>query len=230
MSFKRRRFKRPWNRRVGRPGTWFAPAANDESTSVTAVDTCFTEFVSKMPDPPAVLVIPILWNIQQSVSDDDLDALVAAGGDTGHTLTDNLNALRHKPTLEGWTLRQIRGQVTIQGVRSSGGNSDITLIHAGIRVADVLDDGILDYEPGFNENCLDPWMWMDTWPITTAPNSFEKWGVPSTRTFHLNVKTKRRMKAEQVCNLYLQLDAPASDNTVSYFVSPKLRAFVRKSV
>jgi len=244
------RRKRPWNRRVGRPsswrsrrGFWWAPAAADPDSSgasptTSAIDSCFTPFTSVIPDPtgtPSVLVIPILWNVAQNLSDTVVDQLDTSFGDfsgPGRAF----QSFRHRPESERWRVERISGHFTIEGANNENNATfGANLVHMGILVTETDEDSLVIERPSFNSSALKPWVWKDQFPIVTtgrnldASSGFMLSGIQSVCHRTINVKTRRALKPETVINLIVELDTPPESVNQEYFFSAMLRAYVTRT-
>lgn len=230
-----------WRSGRRRKGFWWAPAAADPDSSgasptTSAVDSCFTPFTSVIPDPtgsPGVLVIPILWNVAQNLSDTVVDQLDVSFGDfsgPGRAF----QALRHRPETESWRIERISGHFTLEGV-STAEDYGANLVHMGILVTETDEDGLVIERPSFNSSCVKSWAWKDQVLVTTAglgsevTSGFFNTGVPSAIHRTINIKTKRRIKPETVINLIVELDTPGRGNSDQYSISPMLRAYVTRT-
>lgn len=180
-----------------------------------------------------MLVVPILWNLAQNLTDVMVDALDTAFDVPGDDPGGNFAALRHRPMTEKWMIERISGHITIEMNRLQNTDlRDITLVHAGILCTESDDDGLVILSPQFNSDALKPWVWKDQIPISSSnpvsDTSYQLYGVPSVQHRTINVKTRRRLKPETAINLILQTDTQLATG-VSVLVSPMLRAYVTRT-
>jgi len=233
-NMKGRRWKRPWNRRVGRPGTWWAPSLDDASSTATSANSCWSEFVQSVGSSFDVtdnsVFIPILWNLKQNEDDDSLAALPAGVDPT---------PFLHRPMEEAWTIDRIVGELVLEAnAPDSGvGEETITLVHMGVVAEEATRDGFPKRSPQRNADCLQPWLWLHHQLITlanpqeggTGNSAADFYGVPSAVNIPIDIRVKRRIEPEMVINLWLDLDTPLPRQTDEVLVASFLRCHIRKT-
>lgn len=248
--------KPPWRRR--RSGFWFVPPTGDggfddaKASCWADTDTSFSLSSSTTtPGGPALLNIPILWNLTETLNPRD-----AAGLPDGTT---SVARYRAYPWAEKWRLERIVGDVMIIGRRvDEGADNCITtgpmLVNFSFQHNPSLGDAPIIYSPAENDGALGK-HWFHERRVFLSPSGtictkcdgetgtgsnqtakqdgnvytyYTLTGVPSAKVVHFDLRPKLRVGPESFVSLIMTGSGPcAEDNFVG--VLPKLKAYLSRS-
>lgn len=235
----RRRFRSRGLRRKKRV-VWFVPPVADPPDDDGFV-SCYSDAAAVVyplgaGTSPTQFHSPIVWNIAQALS-----PLVDPG-------------MKAHPTSERWTIERIVGDILISPIVV---DAAINLTgyfgwssRMGIVRGVTLGDALVAPSPSLNDSANASWMWLHSvigaWPslacdqCTQIPDaahpqipisSSQVLGLPTSIVVPVDLKVKRTIRPEEHCTLCMDFGVPPGlENGLVFYVTPKLRALLSRTV